>query len=118
MRYSPAQIIAIESFREDPFCSIMGCCETESVAQKVVAWLATSGNDWALPLPQLTQFGTAWELDHGHSGEDGSCDFARDYTIDGYVNEYFVTVMHRRMDGMRWRADILHQLRPDLFPRA
>lgn len=120
--YTPAQTFAIANFRESPFCCMFGCAEKEAVAKKIVEWLADNGNTWDTPLPPLEQFGTARELSHGHWGGTeklSACNFQKEF-IDNEshtVNERFVKSV-QILDGRRLRADVLHTLRPDLFPKA
>jgi hypothetical protein len=123
MRYSPEQIDAIESFRESPYCSMSGCFETEQVVQAVVRWLISNGNEWNVPLPDLTTIAKSRYLKHTHSyySDDDAvtmvaCDFTQKYTNDGVANERFIELVHRRTDGVRLNDKILKRLRPDIFP--
>ena len=122
-RYLPAQIDAIESFRESPYCSMCGCHETEQVTQAVVRWLIEHGNRWNTLLPDLTTIATERHLKHSHTyaGDNDEltmipCDFAKTYTEGGLVNDKFLRVVHRGTDGMRLSEISLNKLRPDLFP--
>ena len=118
MRYSPAQVIAIENMKESPFCCTFGCCEIETVAEKVINWLADNGNSWDIPLPELSMFGSPHDLKHGHwmGAEYASCDFCKEFVnIDtGVVNSDFVSCC-TKLDGRRIKQSILNKLRPDLF---
>lgn len=121
-RYTPAQIDAIESFRESPYCSMFGCHETEQAAKAVVKWLAANGNRWDAALPQLETITEERYLKHSHALFDEendygfvACNFERKFVVDGHVSDEFIEAMHRGTDGMRLNKASLHKLRPDLF---
>ncbi len=123
-RYTPAQIDAIESFRESQYCSMFGCHETEQAAKAVVRWLAENGNEWSLPLPPLETIAAERHLKHSHGCFDEendygqvNCNFEAACVQDGKVNEKFVDMVHRGTDGMMLSKKVLNRLRPDIFPR-
>lgn len=121
--YSPAQIDAIESLIESPYCSLFGCHGIEMAAASVVRWLAANGNRWDLQLHELNTIAREYDLLHSHNYLDGDddlgaikCDFAARYTAGGSVTDDFIKTVHRRTDGTRLSHATLNTLRPDLFP--
>ena len=119
MIYSPTQVLAIEGLKESPFCCTFGCCEIETVAKKVIHWLAEHGDSWSNPLPELDTFGTSQELLHGHwaGSEYIDCNFRKEFINQdtGAVNSDFISQC-TKLDGRRLKQSVLHAIYPDLFP--
>lgn len=106
---SPRVVLAIEMLKIVPFSRMFGCSETERVARNVVTWLAQNRNRWDAPLPDLSRFGSPWELNHSHP--DGvSCSFESFLGVDRAVTEEFIQMVTREGDNNELTLEAIGRL--------
>lgn len=103
----PSEVVKTEAAKGwKAYCGMLGCAEKESLARRVVKWLASSGDRWNIPLALDEIGGTAWEWKHFHP-DGGDCLFKVFLHLDPathrvYVGPHLRRCLQRRVNNNDW----------------